>query len=413
MGKFIINGGNRLSGDIEINGSKNSALAILFACIAVNGEITLRKVPDIADTRSCIEILRYYGISVKYADEATLIIDSRNAEFRPIPYYLTKRLRASSYLLGALLSRFGKCEIPESGGCDIGARPLDLHINALKALGATECANGIQCSEDGLAGCEISFPIKTVGGTVNTIISALKAKGKTVIYNAAREPHIVDLAKFLISCGADIRGMGTDTVSVYGTDALHGCEYTVDSDMIETGTFMIAALATKGAVRCTNAPCEQLTALCETLMNMGADITVKENSVAVRYLPLSPIKIVTNPYPGFPTDLQPQISALLGSITGSSSITENVFENRYGYTNELRKFGMNCNQVNNKLYINGAESYKCASVNATDLRGGAACVIAALSANGSSSVSNAEIIDRGYSDIDKRLSSLGADIRRA
>lgn len=413
MGKFIISGGNRLSGDIEINGSKNSALAILFACIAVNGEIILRKVPDIADTRSCIEILKHYGLTVKYGEEDTLVINSRNAEYRPMPFHLTRRLRASSYLLGALLSRFGRCEIPKSGGCDIGARPLDLHISALKSLGATEGAGDMLLSVNGLTGCEIPFPIKTVGGTINAIISASKAKGKTVIRNAAREPHITDLTKFLISCGADIRGAGTDTVTVYGSEMLHGCDYTVGTDMIEAGTFMIAALATKGSVKCIHAPTEQLTALRDTLMHMGADITAEGTNITVRYRPLKPVNIVTSPYPGFPTDLQPQLSALLGSVSGSSSVTETVFENRYGYANELRKFGMICNQVNNKLYIEGVDRYNCADVMATDLRGGAACVIASLCASGSSAVYNAEIIDRGYSSIERRLTALGADIRRS
>ncbi|MBR2474697.1 MAG: UDP-N-acetylglucosamine 1-carboxyvinyltransferase [Clostridia bacterium] len=411
MSKYIIHGANKLSGEITVQGCKNSALAVLFACLTVDGETVISGLPDISDVKVCLEILAYYGCTVKYLDKTTVKIITRDIEYRPYPKHLTVKLRASSYLIGALMSRFGKCVLPESGGCDIGARPLNLHIDAIKALGAEENAeNGKLYARNGLKGSIIRFPSKTVGGTVNAVIAASKADGVTVICNAAREPHISDLCGFLNTCGAQIYGAGDDVITVKGVRSLNGKSYRIDSDMIEAGTFMIAALATKGRVKCVNAPVHQLKATISALEAIGAEVIRTADSVTASADSLSATDIVTAPYPAFPTDLQPQISALLGISKGESHVHETVFENRFLYINELRKCGMDCILDENKLTVKGIKQYNGACLSATDLRGGAAMVIAALNANEKSVIDNVSFIERGYSSFHTKLASLGADI---
>lgn len=411
MGKYIINGGSRLKGDIYIQGSKNSALAILIATMITDGETVLTNIPDIADVRVCIDILRHYGVSVQYCGKTTVVINTKDIFYNQTNSELNSKMRASSYLLSALLSRFGKSELPESGGCDLGKRPLDLHINALTLLGAVE-ENGMLTSNKGLKGSIIDFKSKTVGGTVNAIISAAKADGVTIIKNAAREPHIRDLACFLNHCGAEIIGAGSDKITVVGKKSLHGCRYQIDADMIEAGTMLIASLVTGGKIRCNNAPIDELGSFIDFLRRSGAEISYNGSTVTAVLEKLYPTDIITAPYPAFPTDLQPQACVLLGLANGKSSITETVFESRFAYTTELSKAGLLASISNNTLNISGIQCYHSSHMNATDLRGGVAMVLAALNAKGKSIITNTELIERGYSDFTERLSLLGADIKK-
>lgn len=412
MKKYLINGGNRLHGEISVQGSKNSAVAILIACIITDGEILLTNLPDISDVTNCLKILTYYGCDVQYQDKNTVRIKTGYQENRPLPEELAKTMRASSYLLGALLSRFGSCRLPESGGCNFGKRPIDFHINALKALGAYEnTENDTLTAHNGLTAGNIFFPAKTVGGTVNAIIAAAKARGTTVIHNAAREPHIKDLASFLNSCGAEIFGAGSDTVIINGKRKLHGCKYKIDYDMIEAGTYMLAALASNGKICCKNTPVSEMQSFFSVLKKLGAVITAKNNSICVSGKNLRPIETVTAPYPGFPTDLQPQLCTLLGIVKGNSTVKETIFENRFLYAKELLKAGFVYDIDGRLMRITGIQRYRSAEFTATDLRGGAALAIAALNADGKSSLKNVEYIERGYSQFAKKLASVGADIR--
>lgn len=411
MKKYIIRGTNRLWGEIDIQGCKNSALAILIAALTVDGEIIISGLPDISDVHTCLQILEYYGCKTEYLDKTTVQIRTNDVEYRPMPTFLTVKLRASSYLLGALISRFGKCELPKSGGCNFGVRPLNYHIDALKTLGAFENEeNGTISASCGLKGGLIRFPYKTVGGTVNALIASAKASGTTVICNAAKEPHINDLAGFLNSCGAEIYGAGTDIITVKGVNSLNGNSYTVDTDMIEAGTFLIAAMATNGKIRCNSAPVFQLRSVLEVLERIGADIEIGSDNIIVSASALLATDVITEPYPSFPTDLQPQISTLLGIAKGESSVRETVFESRFAYLSEIEKCGMKYKIQGDTLKISGVEHYCCADMTATDLRGGAAAVIAALNANGKSEIDNIALIERGYSSFHTKLASLGADI---
>lgn len=411
MGKYIVNGGKRLCGEVNIQGSKNSALPILFATLITDGQTVLSDVPDISDVGACIEILRYFGTEIEYYDKTTLKIDTKNVCYRPCPTTLTTRLRASSYLLGSLTAKFGKCEFEASGGCDFGSRPLNMHYQVLTSLGATE-KNGVIEVKNELKGAEIVFKSKSVGATVNAIICAAKSKGTTVIKNAACEPHVNDLACFLNHCGAEIIGAGTSTVSVIGKDRLLGTRYTVCSDMIEAGTFLVASLMTKGKIICKNAPLCQLKSLFVALKDVGAEISIKNGDIIVFADKINPTCVITAPYPDFPTDLQPQISALLGLAKGESVINETVFSNRFAYVSELQKAGFKAQIEASKMKISGINRYTPCKMTATDLRGGAAMVLAALNSDGESEIINSELIERGYSDLVQKLTNLGADIKR-
>ena len=411
MGNYVINGGNALKGEICIQGSKNSALAILLSCLLIDGVVILNNVPEITDAAACIGLMRSLGCEVKYLSETSLCISTKNIGEAALPSSLTSSFRASSYLIGALTSRFGKCELPKSGGCNIGKRPLDLHIEALKSLGAVyEEESGILYAPGGLRGGVIRFPTKSVGATVNAVLASVLANGKTVIYNAAREPHIKDLCSFLRSCGAKIEGDGGDIVTVKGVKKLHGTSYTIDNDMIEAGTFLIMGVATGGQVSCLNAPKDQLLALTDFLIGIGADIRYRESCIEASGSDLRCTDIVTAPYPLFPTDLQPQAACILGLANGSSTVTETVFENRFAYASELKKCGFDFFLNDNTLNIQGCRSYLPSKLKIADLRGGAALVTAALCANGISEICGTEFIERGYSRFTEKLSSLGADI---
>ncbi len=413
MGKYIINGGNRLCGDVQIQGSKNSSLAVLIAAITVDGVTVIKNLPAISDVSACLDILRHFGCEITYLDENTVKIDTKSIEYKPLGDELTVKLRASGYLLGALLSRFSKCPLLTSGGCNFGDRPIDLHLKALSELGATvDLEKGELGTRGGIIGNEISFPLKTVGATVNAIIASTKAKGKTVIKNAAKEPHIVELASYLNACGANITGAGSDIVTVIGVDTLKAAEYEIQPDMIEAGTFLLASLATNGEIRCIDAPVDQLRSFFDALKGMGAKIYADKQSVWIKADKIKPTDVVTAPFPDFPTDLQPQIAAILGLADGESEIKETVFKNRFSYATELKKLGLDCAEQGDTLKINGVPRYSGANIKATDLRGGAAAVIAALNANGKTTIENAHLIERGYSNFVSRLTSLGAEIKK-
>ncbi len=411
MDRYVTCGGTPLCGEVVIDGSKNSSLAILIATLAVDGECIISNIPNISDVAVALDILSYYGAEIQKISEKTVKINTENIAYKPIPSHLTVKMRASGYLLGALLARFNKCESLQSGGCDFGTRPMNLHYCAFSALGANE-KNGAITAKGGLKGGGITFPIKSVGATINAIIASSKANGVTVIKNAAREPHVADLARFLNTCGAEIHGAGTDTVTVYGKNKLHGTRYTVDGDMIEAGTFLIAGLATGGKVSCINAPCAELGSLMCALRRMGADVSVSGNSISAHCKHLLPANIITAPYPAFPTDLQPQISALLGLARGESSVKETIFNNRFAYVDEIKNCGFTSNLVGNTLKIQGVPRYNGAKMKATDLRGGAAALICALNAFEISEITNIQLIERGYCNIITKLQKLGANIKK-
>ncbi len=411
MDEYIICGGAPLCGEVVIDGSKNSSLAILIAVLAVDGECNISGLPDISDVKVAFDILSYYGAKIEKTSETSVKISTKDIEYKPIPAHLTVKMRASGYLFGALLAKFGKCEILQSGGCDFGSRPMNLHFSAFSAMGARE-RDGVISAPNGLHGGGIIFPIKSVGATINAIIAASKACGVTVIKNAACEPHVIDLAYFLNACGAEIRGAGTDTVTVYGKRRLHGANYRVDTDMIEAGTFLISALATYGSITCVNAPTAELDSLLSTLRRTGADIQLRKGAVSASCKKILPTNVITAPYPAFPTDLQPQIAALLGLAKGGSSVKETVFNNRFAYVDEIKRCGFSSSLIGDTLKISGISRYSGAKMRATDLRGGAAALICALNAEGVSTVTNTKLIERGYCNMVKKLQNLGANIKK-
>lgn len=413
MESYIINGGVKLKGKIPIQGSKNSSVAVLIAALITEGTTEFHGIPDISDVSDCITILQCLGCNVEIIDKSVIRVNTAGAENGKIPDELLCRMRASSYLIGALLSKFGICDNIISGGCDFGSRPLDLHILAMEKLGAkyaqTEYGELLSAPQ-GLHGGEISFPVRTVGGTINAMIASAKADGITIIRGAACEPHISDVALFLNRCGADIRGAGSDTIVIHGVKKLHGCNFTVCSDMIEAGTFITYSLLTGGDITCNNAPVSQLGAFIELIKDMGANIETGDNSVRVRPSALTPSSIYTAPYPGFPTDLHPQTAVLMSLADGNSELLETVFENRFRYLEPLRSLGLKAEVCGSKLTIFGNTVYKGGKVSATDLRGGAALVGAALCAVGTSVINEVSYIERGYSGFVNKLRALGADI---
>lgn len=417
MEKYIVNGGAPLYGSVKIQGSKNSAVAILIACIAVKGIIELDNLPQISDVRDCVYILKCLGAKIYYyQNDEKIRIDTSNLFFNTIPAEVQQRMRASSYLMGAQLSRFSYSETAFPGGCDFGGRPVNLHIEALSSLGA-ECNssknNLIFTAENRLQGNTIHFPFATVGGTINTVIAAATAKGTTVIQNAAKEPHVIDLINFLNKCGANIKGAGTSTLVIYGVDTLHGCEFSISSDMIEAGTFLIMGLATGGRIECTNIHTDDLNLLTSVLLSCGANIKKRNDHIAVwSERQLYGCYIKTQPFPGFPTDMHPQLTVLLSLAHGKSIIEETVFNYRFKYLEPLKKMGVNAITSGNVLQVSGDSILRPADINATDLRGGAALLTAALCAKGKSTLSSVNYIERGYSYITEKLKTLGADITR-
>ncbi len=415
MDKFVVNGGKPLHGEVTISGAKNAAVAIIPAAILAEGPCIIENVPNISDVALLTRILHDMGASVRMINKSTLEINAKHLTSQPVPYDLARNMRASYYFLGALLGRFSKASVPMPGGCDFGVRPIDQHIKGFKLLGAqVELENGmVNVSAERLTGTQIYFDVVSVGATINVMLAAVKARGMTVIENAAKEPHIVDLANFLNSMGADIMGAGTDVIKIRGVEKLRPTTYTIIPDQIEAGTYMVLAAATKGDVMIKNVIPKHLEPITDKLMKMGVEVEEFDDSLHVRRPgELTGVNIRTMPHPGFPTDMQPQMTVLLALANNTSIVTEGVWDNRFRYVDELRRMGANI-QVDGKVaVVEGKGSLTAAPVKATDLRAGAAMLIAALAANGESQIEDIYHIERGYEEIEEKLRALGADIRK-
>ena len=419
MEKYVIHGGKPLFGEVNIGGAKNAAVAIIPAAILVDGIVRIENIPLVRDVMIQLEILRELGVGVRMVKKNTVELDCRGLRYCPAVSERNRQMRASYYLLGSYLGRFGKAEVTMPGGCNFGGvRPIDQHVKGFEALGAKveSRSNAViyaHAGDDGLMGTSIYLDVVSVGATMNVMIAATLAHGQTIIENAAKEPHIVDLANFLNSMGADIMGAGTDVIKVRGVDRLMGGTYSIIPDQIEAGTYMAAVAATGGSVLVKNVIPKHLECISVKLAEMGCEISEGDDWVRVtRDGPLKKIRVKTLPYPGFPTDMQPQLSAVLCLAEGTSVVTEGVWENRYRYADELRRMGASI-QVDGKVaIIEGVERYSPATVTACDLRAGAAMVIAALAAPGVSQVENIVYIQRGYEDLVEKLTGLGAEIHQ-
>lgn len=415
MDKFVINGGAPLKGDVTISGAKNAAVAIIPAAILSNGPCIIENVPRVSDVTTLVNILRDMGVSVRLLDRTTLEIDASNTILPVVPYELARRMRGSYYFLGALLGRCSRASVAMPGGCDFGVRPIDQHIKAFEAMNVkVSLEHGmINAKADELLGGHVYFDGNTVGGTINAMLAAVKAKGVTVLENAGKEPHIVDLANFLNSMGADIRGAGTDVIKIHGVEELHGTSYSIIPDQIEAGTFMVAAAATGGDVLIKNVIPKHLESITEKLIRAGAEIEEHDDSIRVmRQGSLFPLSIKTLPHPGFPTDMQPQMAALLSLAEGTSIITEGVWSNRFRYTEELCRMGADIRVDGPVAVIQGVKKLSGAPVKATDLRAGAAMLIAACCAKGVTEIEDIQHIERGYETIVEKFIGLGADIQK-
>ena len=416
METLIINGGGALRGAIEINGAKNAAVAILPAAVlASKGKCVIDNIPDIEDVHCLERILLDLGCSVKKTSKNVLEIDATDINTVNACTEDVRRMRASYYFIGSLLARFGKAKVELPGGCPIGVRPIDQHIKGFEALGANVTIEhgAVLVEAESLKAANIFFDVVSVGATINVMIAATMAEGTTVLENVAKEPHVVDVANFLNSMGADIKGAGTDVIRIKGVNELVGCNYSVIPDQIEAGTFMIAAAATKGDVTITNIIPKHLESISAKLIEMGAIVEEGDDSVRVTVdNELRGVNLKTAPYPGFPTDVQQPMSVLLSITKGRSLVTESIWENRHKHTDELKKMGAMIKVEGRTAIIDGVEKLEGAKVIATDLRAGAAMVIAGLIANGETEIVDIEHIDRGYPHIEEKFRSLGADIRR-
>ena len=415
MEKLVITGGKRLNGEVFISGAKNAAVAIIPAAIMADGICIIENLPSIEDVESLRSTLNKMGAVCEYIDKHTLKVDSTGDITNCAAFEEVKKIRASYYLLGALLGRFKKAEVALPGGCNFGTRPIDLHLKGFKLLGAdVEVSNGIvKVSAEKLTGTQIYMDQVSVGATINIMLAASMAEGTTIIENAAKEPHVVDTANFLNMMRANIKGAGTDIIRIKGVEKLHSAEYTIIPDQIEAGTYMIAAAIVGGDVTVKNIIPKHMDSLTAKLAEMGARIEKHDDSIRVMAdgrLQCSNIKTMS--YPGFPTDLQPQMTALLSVCEGVSVVTENVWDNRYQYVEELRQLGAKIMVESRVAMIEGVKTLKGAKVAATDLRAGAAMVIAGLFAEGTTEIDNIKYMDRGYEDTEEKLSALGADIKR-
>ena len=415
MDKFIIEGGGKLYGKADIQSAKNSVLPLLAASVLTDEQVTIRDVPAISDVENMLHILTELGCKISRTADS-VIIDSVNAVSHEIPARLTKELRSSVFMLGSVLTRFHRAKISYPGGCDIGLRPIDLHLSGLKRLGVkiVEESGYISCSAEKLSGADILLDFPSVGATENIILAAVRAEGLTVIRNAAKEPEIVDLQNFLNAMGGKVRGAGGGTVFVEGVEKLRGVEYTPIKDRIEAGTFLIAAASCGGEIEMDGVPEENIAALLHKLRENGCKIHIKNDRIILRSdgRLFAADLIETTPFPGFPTDLPAQFSALACTAKGTTLVVENLFETRYKYAAELKRMGADITVRGRNAVIRGVEKLHGASMTAGDLRGGAALVIAALKAEGVSSVADLSHIDRGYADFEYKLKKLGARIRR-
>ena len=416
MEKYRVYGGHRLVGDVEISGAKNAVVAILPAVILADGVCRIENIPNIMDVATSLEILSSIGAQVRRLNKNTVEIDPRPISTHVVPHDLARHMRASYYFIGALLGRFGTARVSMPGGCSFGVRPIDQHLKGFTALGATVAPmehGMIDVVAERLVGNSIYLDMVSVGATVNIMLAAVKARGITVIENAAKEPHIVDLANFLNSMGADVRGAGTDVIKVRGVEHLYGASYSIIPDQIEAGTYMAAAMATGGDIVVRNVIPKHLESITAKLMEMGAVVEEYDDAVRVRRDgPILHCNVKTMPHPGFPTDMQPQIGALLTMAEGTSIVTEGIWDNRFRYVDELRRMGAQV-QVDGKVAVfQGIDQLTAAPVKAVDLRAGAAMVIAGLAARGCTEIEEIQYIERGYEDIVEKLQSLGADIRQ-
>lgn len=416
MDKLVINGPNRLMGEVVISGAKNAAVAIIPAAIMADDVCIIENLPNIEDVKSLFTTINKMGAKCNFLDKNTLKIDSCGVDNICATFEEVKKMRASYYLLGALLGRYKKAEVAMPGGCDFGTRPVDLHLKGFKAMGAEVAIERdvIRIWAKELKGASIYMDTVSVGATINIMLAATLATGTTTIENAAKEPHVVDVANFLNIMGAKIKGAGTDVIRIVGVEKLHGAEYTIIPDQIEAGTYMIAAAISGGDVTVRNLIPKHMDSLSAKLVEMGVDVEEFDDYIRINATDrrLNAVSVQTMAYPGFPTDLQPQMAALLAVAEGTSKITENVWEKRYQYTDELKRLGAQINVEGRVAIITGVNQLTGSKVDATDLRAGAAMVIAALNANGETIIGDVKYIDRGYEEIEEKLNKMGANIKR-
>ena len=415
MEQYVIKGGSRLTGEVLVSGAKNAALAILAAAIMADEPVTIENVPDVRDTRIVLDAIKEIGAIVERVDKHTYKINGSTIYSTTVDYEYIKKIRASYYLLGALLGKYKHAEVPLPGGCNIGSRPIDQHLKGFRALGAdVDIMHGaIVAKADELHGSHIFLDVVSVGATINIMMAASLAPGRTILENAAREPHVVDVANFLNSMGANIKGAGTDVIRIKGVEKLHRTEYSIIPDQIEAGTFMFAAAATGGDVTVKNVIPKHLEATTAKLEEIGCEVEEFDDAVRVRAPKrLHRTHVKTLPYPGYPTDMQPQIAVTLALAEGTSIVTESIFENRFKYADELSRMGANIKVEGNSAIIDGVKKLTGARVSAPDLRAGAALVIAGLAADGITVVDDIVYIQRGYENFEDKLRSLGAEIER-
>ncbi|SFK87645.1 UDP-N-acetylglucosamine 1-carboxyvinyltransferase [Lachnospiraceae bacterium KH1T2] len=415
MDRYMVRGGNPLKGEVVIGGAKNAALAILAAALMSDETVTIENLPDVRDTNVMLDAMSEIGVMIDRVSRHTVKINGANVRNVNIEYELIKKIRASYYLIGALLGKYKEAEVPLPGGCNIGSRPIDQHLKGFRAIGAeaTVERGQITTHADKLVGAHIYMDVVTVGATINVMMAACMAEGKTTIENAAKEPHVVDVANFLNSMGADIKGAGTDIIRIHGVEKLHGTTYSIIPDQIEAGTFMFAAAVTNGDITVKNVIPKHLESISAKLIEMGCTVEEFDDTVRVRGTEhLKPTNIKTLPYPGFPTDMQPQAGVALALSEGTSLVTESIFENRFKYVDEIIRMGADVKVEGNTAIITGVKGYTGARVSSPDLRAGAALVMAALAADGVSIIDDIHFIERGYEDFEVKIRKLGGIIEK-
>ena len=415
MEQYVVKGGVPLRGEVSIGGAKNAALGILAAAIMTDETVTIENVPNVRDTRVLLQAIEGIGAKVKYIYNNTVQINGGSISDLNVEYEYIRKIRASYYLLGALLGKYKESNVALPGGCNIGSRPIDQHLKGFKALGAkVNIDHGVVSAKaENLVGGHIYFDVVTVGATINLMMASCMAEGETILENAAKEPHIVDVANFLNAMGANIKGAGTDVIRIKGENRLHGCTYSIIPDQIEAGTFMMAAAATRGDIVIKDVIPKHLESITAKLLEMGCKLVEGDDWIRViAEGEVGSTNVKTLPYPGFPTDMQPQIAVALALAKGSSMVTESIFENRFKYVDELNRMGAKIKVEGNTAYIEGVEKFTSAQLSAPDLRAGAALVIAALAADGISQIDDIEYIQRGYEDFEGKLSALGAIIAK-